>query len=165
MSPFTKTLLALASLLAIPLTVSAALCPSFTLTAHAPGKEWNGQKIIQSGRSTYLSTAAPTAPDAIATFFRNDTTHLYATNFNISYMSEHETPPFILLTLAEGFPLFDNNPDVNIGPSSGSWTAEHFNVTEDGYVGFVPGGDGIAGGDCECVIFSFPLVHDLGIIL
>lgn len=70
-------------------------------------------------------------------------------------MSEHETPPYLFLTLAEGFPLFDNNPDANLA-FSGAWTAETFNVTEDGYVGFMPSGDGIASNDCECDVFCLP---------
>lgn len=146
----TTLILALA-LLSKP--ISSALCPSFTLTADAPGEEWDGQQIIQSGRSTYLSNEAPIAPDAIATFFRNDTTHLYATSFNVSYMSEHETGPFILTTLNDGFPLFDNDPTVNFAGIS--WSAETFNVTEDGRVGYVPlGADGFASNDCKSFFHS-----------
>lgn len=99
-----------------------------------------------------MSNEVPIAPDGIATFFRNDTTHLYATNFNVSYMSEHETGPFMLTTLNDGFPLFDNNPKVNLAGIA--WSAQTFNVSH-GYVGYVPlGADGFASSDREFIFFT-----------
>jgi len=123
---------------------TAALCPSFTLTADAPGFEYDGYHLIQSGRSTYLASNAPTYPDAIPTFFLNDTTHLYATNMNVSYMEEFETGPFMLVTIEEGFLLFDNDPERNIFDA---WSGTGWNFTTVGnetYVGYVPQGVGFA---------------------
>lgn len=117
--PKMKLSILIANLLLSTLTLSSPLpvkrhnssCPQiFALTVSTPNTTFTNLSIIQSGRSTYLSKTAPTAPDTLARFYRNDTTHLYATGFNTSYLSTKQTPPYQLLTLSSGFNIFSADP-------------------------------------------------------
>jgi len=72
-----------------------AACPEvFTLKIATPGHNYTGLSIINSGLSTYLTTNPLFGTDYVARFYRNDTTHLYATGFNTSYMGKTQTPPY-----------------------------------------------------------------------
>jgi len=66
---------------------------------------------------------------------------------NVSYIDEFETGPFMLVTIEEGFPIFDNNPSVHLFET---WSGTGWNFTSSGnesFVGYVPQGVGFAGND------------------
>jgi len=80
---------------ASPILPRNASCPEiFALKISTPGHNYTGLNIISSGQSTYLALAEPIAADTTARFYRNDTTHLYATGFNTSYMGRTQKPPY-----------------------------------------------------------------------
>ncbi|KAG9243746.1 hypothetical protein BJ878DRAFT_509297 [Calycina marina] len=96
-----------------PITKRAASCPQiFSLNISTPGHTFSGLPIIQSGRSTYLTTTPLIAEDGdtLARFYRNDSTHLYATGFNTDYMGQHQTPPYQMITFDFGFNIFAMDP-------------------------------------------------------